>query len=1632
MKNKGLILLALSVTTFGLVSSGLIFNVKPNEVHQKQHDIPQRKLELPPGVVGVSNYGELRSTLATYSDAGTLNIMLTADCIADASEDRAVAKFYNFNIDLNGHKIGRASTAELKNDGHVLDIRGGANVSITDSEGMGNGEIYGGYAYHGGTIYVTDQSTLYLNGITVRNGKAFVDGGGIYLDGHLEAHNVTIKDCVSQSWGGGISVGGGGSFALYNSTIDNNRSNDDGAGIEVHDAGLQDLDLLIDGCTISNNKIAPTRGEGAGICVNNDERTFTLKDSTIENNSGAVTGGGLYIGGYRNDECLIDDCTFIGNSAIHGGGMATDGDVTIVSDGDEDVTTFTKNKAEHAGGISADGDILTINECNVLANSATESGGGMMTRGGEIFVNDITMKYNSAKYGSAIEVGMDSYYSGSGDSRLYLYGGLITENSASEEGAVRTNENNWNFFIHGSPKIYNNYAPNRPDILLCDNKLLTVDGNLGNDANLYVSLENDAFGQFANNFRGEGGDEYNQEIYPDDVFHNYKGQIPYLSDETNASLKEKGTYPKALVLEYQNAPADFRSLKGSNWMSGIPGSRKLHEINIPGTHDSSMRKTESHWTNSIGGALSFDENAVTQRRYIDELLDEGARILDIRVNSTHEVKHKFLGVVPYYTEERNLPELYICHGKTYIGGTFWALDRQGHDLTLTQVLNWVKAFLIKNPSETVICEFAAEHRSNLVVGDETEIILNTLYGRLKDFSTEINPSTQKPFLYMEKGIFGNPYSDYPELDDARGQIFLIAPEERFGGMSGGNYEFGSVNTSYSPSLGYDCQVDEKIEDTKAFINDRKINTNEAVMIPEPGKHLDIMYKMGFNVVPTIASVPTATPLECADEVNPKFFSENSPNSFGQYSGKYLGWLRLDGGTASEFRTIWQTNYPNNELQVRNVTVVKDDTGENPEETQNLKVIRGTRLKLSNDIFEKSSSTGKYLVSYRDSGGHRYYPGYNYIVTDNVVFTCEWSDIKNPTLNVIWRDGRNFDNIRPYFFTVDYDKSDGNTETMYLTYYYRGEYDLPGAPIRFDNTVIRPNQALTGKDNEHPFGIDGAGKYRYTLEADYENQEFTLTMIHTPVDSGRGDLEVDVKPLIEWNDFDNESGRRPESVEATIMKNGEAYAAYTLNAANNWTHDFGTFTRFIDGEEDVYTLELPEIDGYELVTRGFHATYVLQKEVMVMGGVIIWSEDTSSPSYDPANRPTELNILLYNNGEYTSRGAVVTAPTEDAEGKPIQNNAPYWHFSINLLDYPHDEDAYNFSLDLSYGTKQALASAGYIYEIEYVGQGSDRNFVINVVGEGMFLPYQQVMHDINDIGLKQDIEDTEYYREKIALARNGYDALSEDEKQFVTNYDEFLEKEAMYVMELMLHADRNMGADAASYDRILYARAAYNNLCDEARALISSAITDYLDNIEVNYVRNVIADLSGDNSANTTYEEKLEIAAQLYNDLTDSQRSSLHQTGHDRAFQVVKDAYEAAKEWAYSFLSVDCASNVEDWWMKWKESISSKTVPDSTVRQQVYNYLGHADYDKEDIAGATIISRALERYDLIMKRYHDSDPYMVDFLGRIGYGKIDMTPANSFKEINEIDDNAAFVVMPIVIAACIGIGAAVIIRKRKSN
>lgn len=223
----------------------------------------------------------------------------------------------------------------------VFDIRPGATVTLARLT-IRNGST----DRNGGGIY--NAGTLTLNNATVTAGSAGA-GGGIFSMGTLTLNRTTVSSSYSSSGhGGGLYIGG--RATLTESSVRNNRSEDQGGGIQnagalrivrstisgngafegggIYNGSYQSQSTL----TISNSTISSNHAEdlGAGIS-NNETGTIAINASTITRNDHVqIAGGGI---SNRGGMVTISNTLIAGNLKAGDGPEPNDCEGTLTSQG---------------------------------------------------------------------------------------------------------------------------------------------------------------------------------------------------------------------------------------------------------------------------------------------------------------------------------------------------------------------------------------------------------------------------------------------------------------------------------------------------------------------------------------------------------------------------------------------------------------------------------------------------------------------------------------------------------------------------------------------------------------------------------------------------------------------------------------------------------------------------------------------------------------------------------------------------------------------------------------------------------------------------------------------------------------------------------------------------------------------------------------------------------------------------------------------------------------------------------------------------------------------------------------------------------------------------------------------------
>ena len=259
------------------------------------------------------------------------------------------------------------------------------NLNITGGRAEGNSSTTGS----GGSIIITNNSTVTLSNSIVSGNSASVTGGAIALRGEssISLNNSEISGNYAFTSGGGLDVFSSNAD-LNNSVVTNNLTvgnqgtsqfyGGSGGGISVSGSRFSDYNSTV---TLSNSTISDNVAyyRGGGISVEGNSRIY-FEDSSLANNL-SVFGGGISVTEEDNSVNLSNSAVSENYAVVSGGGI------------------YNGNRNFLAGRIA---NVITLDKSNISENSVNYYGGGIYVEDGEVSLSNSTVSSNSAYAGGAI------------------------------------------------------------------------------------------------------------------------------------------------------------------------------------------------------------------------------------------------------------------------------------------------------------------------------------------------------------------------------------------------------------------------------------------------------------------------------------------------------------------------------------------------------------------------------------------------------------------------------------------------------------------------------------------------------------------------------------------------------------------------------------------------------------------------------------------------------------------------------------------------------------------------------------------------------------------------------------------------------------------------------------------------------------------------------------------------------------------------------------------------------------------------------------------------------------------------------------------------------------------------------
>lgn len=291
-------------------------------------------------------------------------------------------------------------------------------------------------------FYLDKEKKATIRNITIANGKTRGAGGGIDTrhESELTLENVKVNNNTSEL-GGGIRVGHlakatiiDSSFNGNDGTLTNKHAGFSAGAISHNESRGQ---LIIKGTTFENNKgfnggaiysisgvsfvvedsvfrnnVAKNRAGGGAIFTDGvssknyssglaNEGKIIIRGSQFEGNRTQGEGGALFLWGYDEDRAIIEDSSFVDNTATKNAkGKAKGGAIWAKMGLDIRNVTFANNTATQQGGALWLESALSANIVNSTfsSNQVTEDAGGAMFihSSAPVNITNSTIAYNTA------------------------------------------------------------------------------------------------------------------------------------------------------------------------------------------------------------------------------------------------------------------------------------------------------------------------------------------------------------------------------------------------------------------------------------------------------------------------------------------------------------------------------------------------------------------------------------------------------------------------------------------------------------------------------------------------------------------------------------------------------------------------------------------------------------------------------------------------------------------------------------------------------------------------------------------------------------------------------------------------------------------------------------------------------------------------------------------------------------------------------------------------------------------------------------------------------------------------------------------------------------------------------------
>ena len=271
---------------------------------------------------------------------------------------------------------------------------------------------------------------------------------------------------------------------------------------------------------------------------------------------------------------------------------------------------------------------------------------------------------------------------------------------------------------------------------------------------------------------------------------------------------------------------------------------------------------------------------------------------------------------------------------------------------------------------------------------------------------------------------------------------------------------------------------------------------------------------------------------------------------------------------------------------------------------------------------------------------------------------------------VWNDNNNNDGKRPKNVEVELLENGSSTGKKLIL---SSENNWKGS---FQNLVAEKDGKVINYSvvevaiNGYQSSVTGDVNTGYTITNSYSNET------------------VNIKAVKNWDDSNNQDGKRPSEIKINLLADGEKVETKTVKAdqSGKWEVSFTEKPKYKDGKEIKYTITEEAVNEYTTTITDFNIVNKYVPKVVEFQVTKIWDDANNQDG----KRPSTIQVQLYKSIE-GSEGIPLPDKILTLEEKG-QNNPNKWTgIFTNLPKYENGKE-------VSYSVKEINVPEGYVSNV----------------------------------------------------------------------------------------------------------------------------------------------------------------------------------------------------------------------------------------------------------------------------------------------------------------------------------------------